>query len=175
MDLVTLLRCARLAKTTLGEGHRVQIDAGPRSAHYLRRASTYRTLNHGDRYGQTWEPAGEYMQPLDGPVAHKEPMVVGRDRTWFEHGQVHMRNPVVVQSPDGDHVGWKRALSEHMGGLTGAKLSSALRARGHDGVVVEMGGRPAEMVNLGGTKEVSQGLPPEALRYDGARRSASGR
>ncbi len=150
--------------------------SSPHSIYYRRRVSSIPTPNYGDRFGQTWEPAGEYMAPVDGPVNPEDLAPDGEvrgatGRKWFEHGVVHFQNPVVIHRPKHDHIGWKKMLSEHLGGKTGKALSQELQRRGHDGVVVkDPTGRPDEVVNLSGRKEVIHPFPPEAQRFLGPRR-----
>lgn len=149
------------------------------SFYYVRRVSSVPTPDFGDLYGQTWEPAGEYMTPVEGPRDKNSLLPVGTlggatGRTWYEHGRVHFRHPFVLRQGEGGDglIAWKRALSLHFQGKTGARLSAALRRQGYDGVVVldPTGQDPEEVVNLCGSKTVAQAFPKEAQRFVGPRR-----
>ena len=165
---------SKIAKSELtkneDQGHKI-IESSPHSIVYTRRVSTRKTPNYGDRFGQTWEPHGEYMTDVERevPANHESlsPRTEGKDTTWFQHGKIHFQNPLVIQSPEGDYIGWKKALSDHFGGLTGKKLSSHLTKLGYDGVINKQMQNGSfyngEVVNLNGKKEIIKDYEPEAL------------
>lgn len=82
-----------------------------------------------DQFAQNVEPAGRYMQEKPGTY---KPMAN------MEDGSISFSNPLVIDFGEGlysDQTNWKRQLSAAYGGLTGEKLSRAIAADGHDGIV----------------------------------------
>lgn len=83
------------------------------------------TPNFGSLYGQDVEPAGKYV--VVGPP---------RGEGW-EFETVAVSNPLVLPFGGGyqEQSNWKRVLTETYGGLTGRRLSAALRKDGFDAIV----------------------------------------
>ena len=82
----------------------------------------------GDRYDRDKEPSGEYMVSTSGHLDGYEGML---------QGQKTFQNPLVIKAGGGygDPTNWKHELSKAFGGLTGKRLSKAIIAAGHDGIV----------------------------------------
>jgi len=96
----------------------------------------------GSRFGQDKEPAGQYIQT--------KPRTFKNIVNW-ETGTVAFQNPIVIDwgGGYGEDTNWKNILSKKYGGKTGKKLSAALIADGHDGVVtIGKHGEASEIVNL---------------------------
>jgi hypothetical protein len=75
----------------------------------------------GDQFGRDLEPSGRYMIRTER---------AGKPDPKIEAGTVTFRNPLVI-----NEANWKKTLSDAYGGLTGKRLSQAIIADGHDGIV----------------------------------------
>ena len=104
-----------------------------------------KTQDYGSRYGQNLEPAGEYMSMDTMQGKYKVP--------GFEYGTIDFKRPLVLEHKDTTANGWKKDLSEKYGGLTGKKLSNAIKKDGYDAIMTkDEDGNFVEIVNLNGQK-----------------------
>ena len=111
---------------------------------YVRNANT-NTQNYGSRYGQNIEPAGEYMSMDTMEGKYKIP--------GFEYGTIDFKKPLILEQKDTTPNGWKKDLSNKYGGLTGKKLSDAIKKDGYDAIMTkDEDGNFIEVVNLNGKK-----------------------
>lgn len=111
---------------------------------YVRNANT-NTQNYGSRYGQNIEPAGEYMSMDTMEGKYKIP--------GFEYGTIDFKKPLILEHKDTTANGWKKDLSNKYGGLTGKKLSDAIKKDGYDAIMTkDEDGNFIEVVNLNGKK-----------------------
>jgi hypothetical protein len=83
------------------------------------------------RYGADVEPSGRYLTAAS-------PSTWNRPAEGLESGVIEFANPLVIPWGGGyqEESNWKRVLSKNFGGLKGKALSEALRAAGHDGIIV---------------------------------------
>lgn len=115
---------------------------------YVRNPNT-QTANYGTTYGQNLEPAGEYMSMDTMQGEYKIP--------GFEYGTIEFGNPLVIEHKDTTANGWKKDLSERYNGLTGRKLSEAIKKDGYDAIMTQdVEGNFIEIVNLNGKKGLRQ-------------------
>lgn len=111
---------------------------------YVRNANT-NTQNYGSRYGQNIEPAGEYMSMDTMQGKYKIP--------GFEYGSIDFKKPLILDHKDTTANGWKKDLSKKYGGLTGKKLSEAIKKDGYDAIMTkDEEGNFIEVVNINGKK-----------------------
>ena len=104
-----------------------------------------KTAYYGDTYGQSIEPAGEYML---NDTLNKKATIPG-----FEYGDIEFKNPLYVEFESTGMDGWKKVVSEKFGGKTGKKLSDAIIKAGYDAIItVDEDGTYNEIVNLKGEK-----------------------
>lgn len=115
---------------------------------YVRNANTS-TGFYGDTFGQNLEPAGEYMN-MD--------TLQGKNRVpGFEYGTITFNNPLILEHKNTGATGWKKDLSERYNGLTGKKLSEAIKSDGYDAIMTrDEDGNFIEVVNLNGKKATNQ-------------------
>ncbi len=112
---------------------------------YVRNANT-NTQNYGSRYGQNIEPAGEYMSMDTMQGKYKIP--------GFEYGSIDFKKPLILDHKDTTANGWKKDLSKKYGGLTGKKLSEAIKKDGYDAIMTkDEEGNFIEVVNINGKKK----------------------
>jgi hypothetical protein len=103
-------------------------------------------------YGRDLEPAGEYMN-IDSSTKLRSPT-----EDW-ESGTISFRNPLHLEHKSTDSKGWKKDLSDRFGGLTGKKLTAAIKKAGHDAIITKNKYGFSETVNLGGIKNMLEELP----------------
>jgi hypothetical protein len=85
----------------------------------------------GMDFGQDIEPSGKYMNvAFDDSEFNK-----GLD-SW-EYGEIEFSNPLVLEHKSTGREGWKGELSKMFGGLTGSKLTNAIKKKGYDGIVTK--------------------------------------
>ena len=126
---------------------------------YYNRNKKSLSKEHYDKsadYGQKIEPHGEYMNvdpgfKLKAPTEH------------WEAGTISFKNPLYMEHKDTSSEGWKKDLSEKFGGLTGKKLSEAVKKAGHDAIITKSKHGYSETVNLGGIKNMLKELPRETV------------
>lgn len=95
-----------------------------------------------DGFDRGYEPSGQYMVASDGALANQFP-------NDYATGEVTFKNPIVIDAGTyGEENSWKRTLSNAYGGKTGKKLSQAIIASGHDGIITVQDGRDGEIVDL---------------------------
>ena len=124
---------------------------------YTRNPNT-NTKHYGVTYGQNIEPAGEYMNmdTLQGKT--KLP--------GMEYGTIEFKKPLVLEWKNTNNTGWKKDLSVKYGGLTGKKLSDAIKKAGYDAIMtVDENGNYMEIVNLNGKKLDTKPATDPNIRY----------
>ena len=126
---------------------------------YVRNANT-NTQNYGSRYGQNIEPSGEYMSMDTMQGKYKIP--------GFEYGTIDFKKPLILEHKDTTANGWKKDLSERYRGLTGKKLSEAIKKDGYDAIMTkDEDGNFIEIVNLNGKKTGNSNTRP-SIEQSGA-------
>ena len=126
---------------------------------YVRNANT-NTQNYGSRYGQNIEPSGEYMSMDTMQGKYKIP--------GFEYGTIDFKKPLILEHKDTTANGWKKDLSERYRGLTGKKLSEAIKKDGYDAIMTkDEDGNFIEVVNLNGKKTGNSNTRP-SIEQSGA-------
>jgi hypothetical protein len=113
--------------------------------YYNRNTESSKKFKINQDFGQNIEPAGEYMN-IDAKTPLKAP-----DERW-EMGKISFKNPLFIDHKDTSSQGWKKDLSERFGGLTGKKLSAAVKKAGHDAIITKTKNGFSETINLGGIK-----------------------
>lgn len=103
----------------------------------------------GMDFGQSIEPAGEYMVIQDSDMSS-----LGSDG-WV-YGVIEFSNPLVLEHKSTGSTGWKKDLSEMFGGKTGKPLATAVKRAGYDGIITRDKYDYSETVNLAGEKSSSQ-------------------
>jgi hypothetical protein len=98
----------------------------------------------GDRFGQTIEPAGEYI----GTGADASIQLPG-----FVYGTISFKKPLYIEYKTTGMDGWKKDVSEKYG-KTGKALSKAIIKDGFDGIITidSESNEIREIVNLAGKK-----------------------
>jgi hypothetical protein len=126
---------------------------------YYNRNKKSLSKEHYDKsvdYGQKIEPHGEYMN-VDPSFKLKAPT------DHWEAGTISFKNPLYMEHKDTSSEGWKKDLSEKFGGLTGKKLSEAVKKAGHDAIITKSKHGYSETVNLAGIKNMLKELPRETV------------
>jgi hypothetical protein len=113
---------------------------------YNRNTESSKKFKINQDFGQNIEPSGEYIN-IDAKTPLKAP-----DERW-EMGRITFKNPLYVDHKDTSSKGWKKDLSEKFGGLTGKKLSAAIKKAGYDAIITKTKNGFSETVNLGGIKD----------------------
>jgi len=117
---------------------------------YMRNLGNGKTPNYGSRYGQNIEPAGEYMTVDDLYNDRPQKYMLPN----YEYGFITFKHPLIVDFIDTTDKGWKKTVSDMFNGLTGKRLSNAIRKTGYDGIITVSEYGPEEIVNLSGYKEI---------------------
>lgn len=117
---------------------------------YMRNLGNGKTANYGSRYGQNIEPAGEYMI-LDDLFEERPGKYM---LPKYEYGFITFKKPLIVDFIDTTDKGWKRTVSDMFNGLTGKRLSNAIKKSGYDGIITLSNYGVEEIVNICGEKEV---------------------
>jgi len=94
----------------------------PVTIHYTK--NTEKAPNMGKQFGQDVEPSGFYVTQQEY-----------YDMDNWELGVIEFKSPLVVDVNNDTLVKWKRALSKHLHGLKGARLTQAFQSRGYDGII----------------------------------------
>lgn len=118
----------------------------PMTMYYLRNTVPAPRF-HNNEFGQDIEPTGEYMSQ-DTLAEKRDPG--SRLHDW-EYGKIRFQQPLFIDY-EGDGEGWKKALSDKYGGLTGKNLSDAIQQDGYDAIITVDGDNYSEIVNLAGEK-----------------------
>ena len=127
--------------------------------YYYNRNKKSLSKEHYDKsadYGQKIEPHGEYMN-IDPSFKLKAPT------EHWEAGIISFKNPLHLEHKSTDSKGWKKDLSEKFGGLTGKKLSEAIKKAGYDAIITKDKHGYSETVNLSGHKNLHKELPREIV------------
>lgn len=107
------------------------------------------TQYYGETFGQNLEPKGEYMS-MD--------TLQGKNKIeGYEYGTIKFENPLIVDFKNTGSTGWKKDLSDKYNGLTGQKLSNAIKKDGYDAIITKDNDDFVEIVNLNGKKAPSNG------------------
>jgi len=117
---------------------------------YMRNLGNGKTANYGSRYGQNIEPAGEYMTVDDLYNDRPQKYMLPN----YEYGFITFKHPLIVDFIDTTDKGWKKTVSDMFNGLTGKRLSNAIRKTGYNGIITVSEYGPEEIVNLSGYKEI---------------------
>ena len=117
---------------------------------YMRNLGNGKTHNYGSRYGQNIEPAGEYMTMDELYNERPDKYMLPN----YEYGFITFNRPLIVDYVNTNGSGWKRTVSNMFNGLTGKKLSAAIKKAGYDGIITVSEYGPEEIVNLCGNKEI---------------------
>lgn len=117
---------------------------------YTRNLGNGKTANYGSRYGQNIEPAGEYMNVDDLYNDRPQKYMLPN----YEYGFITFKHPLIVDFVDTTDKGWKKTVSDMFKGLTGKRLSNAIKKAGYDGIITVSNYGVEEVVNLNGNKEV---------------------
>lgn len=118
----------------------------PMTVYFARNtASSKGNAPAGMDFGQSIEPAGEYM------VIQEADMAEQGGEGWA-YGSIQFSNPLVLEHKDTTSNGWKKDLSEMFGGKTGKALTKAVQKAGHDAIVTRDKYGYSETVNLSGIK-----------------------
>lgn len=126
------------------------IDANCKLA-YMRNLGNGKTYNYGSKYGQNLEPTGEYM--LVDELYEERPNKYMLPN--YEYGFITFKKPLIVDFIDTADKGWKRTVSNMFNGLTGKKLSNAIKKASYDGIITVSDYGVEEIVNLDGNKEIT--------------------
>lgn len=117
---------------------------------YIRNLGNGKTANYGSRYGQNIEPAGEYMIVDDLYNDRPQKYMLPN----YEYGFITFKHPLIVDFINTTDKGWKKTVSDMFNGLTGKRLSNAIKKAGYDGVITVSDYGIEEIVNLNGVKDV---------------------
>lgn len=117
---------------------------------YMRNLGNGKTANYGSMYGQNIEPAGEYMTVDDLYNDRPQKYMLPN----YEYGFITFKHPLIVDFIDTTDKGWKKTVSDMFNGLTGKRLSNAIKKAGYDGIITISEYGPEEIVNLSGYKEI---------------------
>lgn len=117
---------------------------------YMRNLGNGKTSNYGSRYGQNIEPAGEYM--IMDELYEERPNNYMLPN--YEYGFITFSKPLILDFIDTTDKGWKKTLSDKYKGLTGKRLSNAIKKDGYDGIITVSNYGIEEIVNLCGHKEI---------------------
>lgn len=105
----------------------------------------------GMDFGQSIEPAGEYMQMDTEQGKYKI------DLPNYEYGTITFKNPLILEHKNTSSTGWKKDLSDMFGGKKKKALSNAIKKAGYDAVMTydTVNGKREwnEIVNLNGEKK----------------------
>ena len=116
--------------------------------HYVRNTQKAPSPDPDDTFGQQIEPAGRYMSLLPPESVERSKAYVEREGiTHLEHGTIKFDNPLLWPK-EGTSREWKENLSQKYEGLTGKKLSTAIKADGYDGIITIEQGHPSEVIKL---------------------------
>lgn len=118
---------------------------------YMKNLGNGKTAYYGSHYGQNIELAGEYMT-LDELYDERPDKYMLPN---YEYGFVIFKHPLIVDFIDTTDRGWKRTVSNMFNGLTGRKLSNAIKKAGYDGIITISDYGVEEIVNLTGNKEIT--------------------
>lgn len=113
-----------------------------------------------DRFGQKVEPAGTYMNLITPGSVESQ---TARNIPGWKLGKISFNNPLIVDAP-GMSKDWKVKLSKQYGGLTGKKLSDAIRKDGYDGIITMNKGNPSEVVSLKDYPELKRAEEQKAFK-----------
>lgn len=117
------------------------LPSEPMEFTFVRNPVSSTTHVSGNEFGQDIEPAGRYVTKGSGFVPD-----------GWESGTIRFERPLHLDfGGDGTYAhedNWKRRLSAHYGGKSGADLSAAIRDSGYDAVVTHDEYGTSEIVDL---------------------------
>lgn len=117
---------------------------------YMRNLGNGKTDYYGSKFGQNIEPSGEYMIMDDLYTERPDKYMLPN----YEYGFVTFKKPLIVDYVDTSDCGWKRTVSNMFNGLTGKRLTSAIKKAGYDGIITVSNYGAEEIVNISGKKEI---------------------
>ena len=109
-----------------------------------------KTDYYGYRYGQSIEPAGEYMIMDELYEERPDKYMLPN----YEYGFIKFYKPLILDFMNTTDKGWEKTLSDKYNGLTGKRLSNAIKKDGYDGIVTVSNYGIEEIVNLCENKEI---------------------
>lgn len=135
----------KTASATVQEHPLACEPAVPMEMPFLHNPVSSTTHRVNQDFGQDIEPAGRYVSHSEGFVPE-----------GWESGTVRFERPLHLAFGESglytEDDNWKRRLSAHYGGKTGAALSDAVRADGYDGIVTHDEYGLSEIVDLGSSR-----------------------
>lgn len=135
----------REVRDNIPSTHPLEVAAAePFEFTYARNTESSKNHVTGNDFGQDIEPSGRYLSEATSNYSPPP---------GWETGTVRFESPLRVAWGEGgyaDDDNWKRRLSAHYGGKTGAALSQAVRDDGYDGIVTQDKYGTSEIIDLSG-------------------------